>query len=213
MTVLKLIGLCFGLALIPSTQAQIPDITYTMAWYILPYTPMPDLYNFVQALNNKDTTTKDKKARATKFITNNWGKPKVQNATFYNTKDKAQKGFAGLITHRAAVQTFWNDFMMKKLLALFNNNQDKCKEYKSMYIMTDKTFDQDFWSVLGAWYTYSHYHTVKDKRDALFDAINDSLTAYFKKSTVGPEKDPLNWSIYTQEYLDYLINTFINGMW
>ena len=33
---------------------------------------MPDLYNFVQALNTKDTTTKDKKARATKFITNKW---------------------------------------------------------------------------------------------------------------------------------------------
>ncbi|PAV62782.1 hypothetical protein WR25_23415 [Diploscapter pachys] len=128
MIILKLICLVVGLSLIPDSSAQLPDITYTMGWYILPYTPMPALYNFLQALNKKDSTTKAKKERAQKFIDKNWGKPKIQNATYVNTKEKAQMHFANLISHRAQVKVFIDNFLMKQLLKLFNNKEEKAKE-------------------------------------------------------------------------------------
>ncbi|PAV73897.1 hypothetical protein WR25_16078 [Diploscapter pachys] len=116
------------LSLFIYVNSQMPDITYTVAWYILPYTPMAKLYNFVQNINLKDKTTKAKLERAKKFINNNWGKPKVQNSTYYNTKAKAQAGFVALIKNREAVLSFWNNQLNNQMLKLFNNKQDKVKE-------------------------------------------------------------------------------------
>ncbi|PAV77256.1 hypothetical protein WR25_17917 [Diploscapter pachys] len=200
------------LSLFIYASSQMPDITYTVAWHILPYTPMAKLYNFVQNINLKDKTTKAKLERAKKFINNNWGKPKVQNSTYYNTKAKAQAGFVALIKSREAVLSFWNNQLNNQMLKLFNNKKNKVKEYRQMYLATDRTFDQEFWVVVNNWYVYSHYHTNKEKRDALFTAIDTAITNYYKKT--GNNNNPIDFSVWPYpEYYDYFINTFVNGYW
>ena len=63
------------------------------------------------------------------------GKAKIQNATYVNTKEKAQMHFANLISHRAQVKVFIDEFLMKQLLKLFNNKEEKAKEVGKMKII------------------------------------------------------------------------------
>ncbi|CAI5448695.1 unnamed protein product [Caenorhabditis angaria] len=183
-------------------NSQYP-LTYGCVAQVLAYSPMNKLYNFVNNLNNKDTTLAQRKTRANSWVPNNMGTHLFSALDIYSSKSTALAAIISLLDHRNTVGLFWDD-LFPGIQTVFNKSV--ANQYKAMWAKTDKVYDNAFFDALNEWYAYCHYHSPSGKRTALYNAIQKVTTKYVNDTSLN--YDPMGTSYTLRFFLMMLL-----GMW